>query len=135
MMSEREFLKVFAERLRYYLDINDMTQKELAHRLGVGTTSVYNWLNEIKAPRMDKVDQMCKIFGCDRKDLVSETNQPAGYYTDPETAARAQAMYEDPEMRMLYDMKRNMDPDRFKAHVDFMKQLYKQENPDYDDGV
>lgn len=129
-MSEREFLKVFAKRLRYYLDKNDMTQKELAQRLGVGTTSVYNWLNEIKAPRMDKVDHMCKIFGCNRSDLMTDEPDQDGYYTDPETARLAQEMFEDPQMRSLFHMKRNMEPEKFKAHYDMMKKMYQLEHPE-----
>ena len=42
-MPEQEFNVVFSKRLRYYLSKYDMTQVELAKRLGVGTTSVYNW--------------------------------------------------------------------------------------------
>ena len=57
-MPEQEFNVVFSKRLRYYLSKYDMTQVELAKRLGVGTTSVYNWCNGIKTPRMDKVDAM-----------------------------------------------------------------------------
>lgn len=71
-MSEQDFLNVFSKRLRYYLDENSMTQRELASHLNVGTTSVYNWVNGIKSPRMDKVDSMCKLFGCMRSDLLEE---------------------------------------------------------------
>ena len=71
-MPERDFNTIFAERLRYYLNKYEMTQKELAKRLGVGTTSVYNWSNGIKTPRMDKVDAMCEIFNCQRSDLMQE---------------------------------------------------------------
>lgn len=71
-MSEREFNQIFSERLRYYLNQYGMTQLELSKRLGVGTTSVYNWCNAIKTPRMDKVDAMCKIFNCKRSDLMEE---------------------------------------------------------------
>lgn len=71
-MQEREFNQIFSERLRYYLNKYDMTQLELSKRLGVGTTSVYNWCNGIKTPRMDKVDAMCKIFNCKRSDLTEE---------------------------------------------------------------
>lgn len=49
------------------------------------------------------------------------------YYTNEETAKLAQEMFEDEDMRSLFDMKRNMPPERFKAHMDFMKNLYKQE--------
>ena len=69
-MSERNFNIIFSERLRFYLNKYDMTQLELSKRLGVGTTSVYNWCNGIKTPRMDKVDAMCRIFNCTRADLM-----------------------------------------------------------------
>lgn len=49
------------------------------------------------------------------------------YYTNEETAKLAQEMYEDEDMRSLFDMKRNMPPERFKAHIEFMKNLYDQE--------
>ena len=52
-MPEQEFNAVFSKRLRYYLSEYNMTQAELAKRLGVGTTSVYNWCNGLKTPRMD----------------------------------------------------------------------------------
>ena len=71
-MSEREFNEVFAERLRYFLEKYEITQLELSKRLGVGTTSVYNWCNGIKTPRMDKIDAMCKIFHCQRSDLIND---------------------------------------------------------------
>ena len=73
-MPEQEFNVVFSKRLRYYLQKYDMTQVELARKLGVGTTSVYNWCNGIKTPRMDKVDIMCDLFHCKRSDLIEEKN-------------------------------------------------------------
>lgn len=71
-MNENEFNKVFSKRLRYYLSKNDMTQLELSKRLGVGTTSVSNWCQGLKSPRMDKVDAMCDIFHCSRSDLIED---------------------------------------------------------------
>lgn len=70
-MSEKEFNEIFSKNLRYRLERSEMTQKELAKLLGVGPTSVYNWLNAIKTPRMDKVDAMCNIFHCKRADLLT----------------------------------------------------------------
>lgn len=71
------FNLIFARNLRNYLEINNMTQVELAKRLSVGTTSVYNWCNGVKVPRMDKVDKMCEIFSCRRSNLISDTPEPA----------------------------------------------------------
>ena len=76
-MSEQDFNAVFSKRLRYYLSKKNMTQAELAKQIGVGTTSVYNWCNGIKTPRMDKVDAMCELFDCKRSDLISEQTNPS----------------------------------------------------------
>lgn len=70
--AEQKFLTTFSRNLRHYLSVNDMTQKELAEMLGTSNTSVYNWVNGIKSPRMDKVDAMCVIFNCRRSDLISD---------------------------------------------------------------
>ena len=89
-MPEQDFNAVFSKRLRHYLSKYDMTQVELAKKLGVGTTSVYNWCNGIKTPRMDKVNAMCDLFHCNHSDLIEEketvekSDEP--YYLNDETA-------------------------------------------------
>ena len=75
-MTEQAFNAVFSKRLRHYLELNNITQKELADKLSVGTTSVYNWCNGLKTPRMDKVDAMCRIFNCNRSDLIEDKKDP-----------------------------------------------------------
>ena len=88
-MSESDFKKIFSNRLQHYLEINDMTQAELSKRLGVGTTSVSNWCLGIKTPRMDKVDAMCNIFGCRRRDLmeIPQDDSVSNYSLTPEEYA------------------------------------------------
>lgn len=66
--------------------------------------------------------------------MTGESPVEDEYYTNPETARMAQEMFEDPDMRSLFDMKRNMEPDKFKAHVNFMRELYRKEHPE-DDGL
>ena len=83
-MPENDFNEVFSKRLRYFLNMNNMTQVELANRLGVGTTSVYNWCSGIKTPRTDKVDMMCDIFKCSRSDLIEEQGNEHQYYFNSE---------------------------------------------------
>lgn len=52
------------------------------------------------------------------------------YYQDEETARLGQEMLEDSDMRALYHMKKNMDADKFKAHINMMKELYRLEHPE-----
>lgn len=79
-MSESDFNRVFSKNLRHYLELNNMTQLELSKRLHVGTTSVSNWCTGTKSPRMNKVDEMCRIFGCRRSDLMEEHYLPSSAY-------------------------------------------------------
>ena len=59
--------------------------------------------------------------------------QGYSYYLNEKTAKEAQEMYEDPDMRALHHMKRKMDPETFKAHMDMMKRMYRLEHPEDDD--
>ncbi len=110
-MSENEFNQIFAANLRRFLNSNDMSQVELAKRLGVGTTSVYNWCNGVKTPRMDKVDAMCKIFSCRRSDLIIEHIKPAAG-GDP--VAPVQLRPDETELLSKYNMLNDIG--RNKAH-------------------
>ena len=133
-MPEQEFNAVFSKRLRHYLNKFDMTQAELAKKLGVGTTSVYNWCNGIKTPRMDKVDAMCDLFHCNRSDLIEDKSEETNdyYYLNDETRQIAQEVFENPELRSLFHVARDIPPERLKAHIAFMKNLNEQEQGKHD---
>ncbi len=116
-MSEKEFNEVFSKRLRYYLKKYELTQNELAKRLGVGTTSVYNWCNGIKSPRMDKVDAMCRLFNCKRSDLMEDRDEESSYYINSEAQEMAQFLFENPEYKVLFDASRKVKPEDLKKAV------------------
>ena len=130
-MSEKDFLEVFSRRLRHYLSVNNMTQKDLAEYLGTSVTSVYNWANGIKSPRMDKVDAMCELFHCKRSDLVEypDDNRQHNYYLNDETAAIAQEIFDDRDLRALFDAGRGANPQDLQMAADLLRRL-KATNPD-----
>ena len=113
-MSEREFNAIFSERLRYYLNKYEITQLELSKRLGVGTTSVYNWCNGIKTPRMDKVDAMCEIFHCKRSDLMNDNA------TDQETTS----LSPDPDVRRIERARQKMPEADKKFMMDMLERSF-----------
>lgn len=113
-MSEREFNAIFSERLRYYLNKYEITQLELSKRLGVGTTSVYNWCNGIKTPRMDKVDAMCEIFHCKRSDLMNDNAN------DQETTS----LSPDPDVRRIERARQKMPEADKKFMMDMLERSF-----------
>ena len=108
-MSELEFNAIFSKCLKYYLSKYDMTQSELAKRLGVSTQSVTNWCKGDKSPRMDKVDAMCEIFHCKRSDLMEDktNNQDSTSHSpDPDVRRIERARQKMPEAdkKFMMDM-------------------------------
>lgn len=138
-MADDELRRIFATNLNYYLQLNGFNQADLARHMHVSTATTAKWCTGQTMPRIDKIQSICNWLGIEKADLLeSQTDQPrdtkkAVYYSDPETARLAQEMFEDPEMRALFHMKRNMEPEKFRAHYDMMKSLYKLEHPEDDD--
>lgn len=130
-MADNELRELFSKNLRSWLNERGKTQADLRRHMDVSSATASDWCNGRKIPRTDKIQAICSWLGLELKDLLTdqEPEQP-GYYLDPETAALAQQMFEDPDMRSLFSMKRNMDPKAFKNYMDFMKAQYKLEHPE-----
>lgn len=101
---------------------NKTSIKALEKELGFSNGSLAK-ASTIKNDRLQKIADYFNVT----VDYLMTGEEPKGYYLNEETAKLAQEMFEDSDMRSLFDMKRNMPPERFKAHMEFMKNLYKQE--------
>ena len=63
---------IIGSNIQYLLKRSGMSRHDLAVRLGVSDASVGFWCIGKKCPRMDKVDRMCAVFGCERSDILVE---------------------------------------------------------------
>ena len=71
-IEEKETQRIFSDYLKYYLKLNNKTQLDLANAIGVSNTTINNYVKGYNAPRMDKVDKICKYLGVSRSDLMEE---------------------------------------------------------------
>ncbi len=122
-MSDKDFRDFFSKKLKYYLEINKMTQSELAKKLNVSAQTVTNWIKGTKAPRMDKLDTMCSIFDCRRSDLLADDNndtpQTPSYYLDDKAREAADFLHKHPEYQVLFDATRKVK----QGDIDFVKEM------------
>lgn len=133
-MSDELQKEIFSRNLRRYISISGKQQNEIAKELGISPQRLNTWTQGIALPRMGAVQMLADYFHIEKSDLLEIPRKAEEYYTNEETARLAQEMFDDPDMRALFDMKRNMDPERFQAHMDMMKRLYKLEHPEeFDD--
>lgn len=51
---------------------NNMEQKELAKLLHVSPKTISSWEVNRTQPRMEMIDEMCKVFGCKRSTFLQD---------------------------------------------------------------
>ncbi|NLJ95016.1 MAG: helix-turn-helix transcriptional regulator [Clostridiaceae bacterium] len=129
-MSTTQFNEMFARNLRYFMDLNNMTQAELSRRLDVSESTVHSWLNAQRTPRMNRVDQMCALFGINRSDLITNDSTKEDldhYYYDIETRDIADAISKDSELKLLFSAARDASPEDLKTVHEMLKALKRKE--------
>ena len=132
-MSEDSYQKIFSKNLNYYKALNNKSQTDLVNDLGFNKSAVSTWCNGTRLPRMDKVEMLAKYFNINRSDLIEEKEPEAGYYYNKETAKAAQEIFENKELRMLFDAARGADPEDLKALHSMALALKRKERGNSDD--
>ena len=117
--------EIFEELLQRF----NVTAYQVSKATGISQSTLSNWKARGNLIRPDKAQKIADYFGVSVEYLMTGKETASGYYLNEDTSKLAQEMYEDPDMRSLFDMKRKMSADRFSAHVKFMKELYEKENP------
>ena len=120
--------EIMAKNIQHYLDLKGIDRNEMCRDLGFKYTTVSNWLQGVKYPRIDKIEIMARYFGITKADLVeghsTSTPKPSpSYYVDPETAELADRLKNQPGMRMLFDASRKASPKDLEIAANLLKQL------------
>lgn len=97
-----------------------MTLKQVADAVGVSEGTVSRWESgDIDNMRRDRIAALSKVLRLDPLIIMGmeavEKSQQPDYYTDEATADLAQSMATNPELRALFDVQRDMDPEDLKA--------------------
>ena len=127
-----------SKNIRYLRLKKNFSQEYVANKLGYKSyTTIQKWESGVSEPPVAKLRLLADLLGVDINDIATkdiEAIEKNGYYINPDTAAAAQEMYNDPDHQFLSEMQRNMDPKKYRAHMDFMREMYRQEHPEYDEG-
>lgn len=130
-MSEEKLRKVFAKNLKKQLELHGKQPVDLVNDLNIPFSTVSNWINAAKFPRMGKVELLAQYFGIEKSDLIEdvEETQHQEYYIDPETAKIAQEIFDDSDLHALFRAARGSKPENLAMAAEMLKRL-KGTNPD-----
>lgn len=86
-------------------------------------------------PSADKIQRIADFLGVSTEYLLTGAEkEPADYYLNDETAQVAQEIFENKELRVLFDAARDASPEDLKTTYDMLMALKKKERGDYDEG-
>ena len=74
-MSNLGNKEVFAKNLKYYIDESGKDRRELADIWGFPYSTVTEWINAKKYPRIDRIEIMADYFGILKSDLIEERTE------------------------------------------------------------
>ena len=69
----------FAEMLKYYLMLNDKTQKDLVDSLGFDKSTVSSWCSGNRVPKIDVIIDIAKYLHVNVGDLIEDTRNEDTY--------------------------------------------------------
>lgn len=96
----------FAERLRLLRMRKNLSQQQLADKLGISNSTVSMYERGERQPNLEMLEAIGDFFNVDTDYLLGKETGST-YYLDPEAAEMAQELFSRPEMRVLFDASRN----------------------------
>lgn len=106
-----------------------LTMKEVADMVGVSEATISRWESgDIANMRRNKISALANALQMPPA-VIMGWEEPPTYYVNPDTAKMAQELFEDSDMRVLFDAAKDSRPEDLKMAADLLKRL-KETNPD-----
>lgn len=120
------------------------TQVEIAEKLGISRSTIGMYETGAREPDFDTLEKIADFFNVDidyllgRTDKTTVTPETAGkYYLNNDTAKVAQEIFQNKELRVLFDAARDASPEDLQTTYDMLMALKRKErgyNDDDDSG-
>ena len=118
--------EIFARNLQRYMDERGLSRIELSQAIDVPYSTLSEWLTAKKYPRIDKIEKLAFAFGIEKSNLIEDKPMlDENYYHDPEAAALADMIKDNPRYRVLFEASRNLSADDVNFVIDMIKKLAK----------
>lgn len=102
-MDKNEQKNIFSKNLKFYLKRQGKTQSDLVNDLHLSSSTVSDWANGKKYPRMDKVQMIADYLGVYKSDLIEDKpkNNNRNYRTV--TTSKSRTMYDSIHFGLIND--------------------------------
>ncbi len=118
--------RIFAKNLNYYMTTNNKTQSDLVTDLNLTASTVSDWANGKKYPRVDKMQILADYFGILKSDLTEE-HETSKMTDDIELQEYLEELKNRSEMRMLFSLAKGATKEDVMQAVKIIEALKKDE--------
>ena len=93
-----------------------VTPYRVSEATGIRTSSLSGWKAGKFTPKQEKLKKIADYFGVSIEYLMTgeEPEEKEGYYINPDTADMAQQIYENKDLRLLFDVAKVVTPEQLK---------------------
>lgn len=117
------------------LQARGLKAADVCRGTGLPSSLFSEWKKGKSTPKADKMKKIADFFGVSTEYLMtgSEPENSEKYYLNDETAAMAQELFENKELRVLFDAARTATPEDLKTTYDLLLALKRKERGYIDD--
>lgn len=93
-----------------------VTPYRVSEATGIRTSSLSGWKAGKFTPKQEKLKKIADYFGVSIEYLMTgeEPEEKEGYYINPDTADMAQQIYDNKDLRLLFDVAKDVTPEQLK---------------------
>lgn len=119
-MSDLGNKEIFSKNLKYYIEKSGKDRRELADIWGFPYSTVTEWINAKKYPRIDRIEIMANYFGILKSDLIEDNtkNREERYKMQKKNDIMTDIvlkMRENPEFLSLIETLYSLDDEKIKG--------------------
>lgn len=122
------------ERYCKLRDAKKLKDSNVAALTGIGKSTFSDWKSGRSEPKNDKLQKIADCLGVSVGYFTDDESddRSVGYYINDETAAIAQDIFENKELRLLFDAARDATPEDLKLTHDMLLALKRKERGNID---
>lgn len=128
------FLNVWGEYDMYEIyqklkERKNVTDYQVSKETGIPRSTFSDWKNGKYLPKKEKLQKLADYFNVSLeylttgKDTPKESISGKTYYFDDETAEKAQELFENPDLRILFDAAKDVKAENLQLAAEMLKRF------------
>lgn len=119
---------MYYENFRKLCELNNVKPGTVSRETGISTATLSSWKQDKYTPKPDKLQKIADYFNVSL-DFLMKGEDSEMYYINQETAEIAQKIFDNPDLKVLFDAAQGVSPENIKLAAQMLERM-KESNPD-----